>query len=211
MMARRSLGRQFGWLWSAYAVSTLGTWLAFDAFSLIAILVLTFLLGTLYPLVIIGVSQVAFPGNANGQEIYVNGRLVGSKIIGQSFEYQPNDKHGQPKLTSTKGPVLIPDKRYFQSRPSATGEPYTSGGSPDNAAGTTFSNLGPNSSAGEQQLASNLQAYLQLEQPYDPGLSAGQVPVDAVNRSATSRSSEVGGSVIGGSYPLRYDAAWAVK
>ena len=40
MMARRSLGRQFGWLWSAYAVSTLGTWLAFEAFSLIAILVL---------------------------------------------------------------------------------------------------------------------------------------------------------------------------
>ena len=27
-----SLGRQFGWLWAAYAVSTFGTWLAFDAF-----------------------------------------------------------------------------------------------------------------------------------------------------------------------------------
>ena len=40
MAVRRSLGRQFGWLWSAYAVSTLGTWLAFDAFSLIAILAL---------------------------------------------------------------------------------------------------------------------------------------------------------------------------
>jgi MFS family permease len=40
MVARRSLGRQFGWLWSAYTVSTLGTWFAFDAFSLIAILVL---------------------------------------------------------------------------------------------------------------------------------------------------------------------------
>ncbi|MFB6521361.1 MFS transporter [Streptomyces sp. NPDC056401] len=37
---RRSLGRQFGWLWAAYAVSTLGTWLAFDAFALIAILAL---------------------------------------------------------------------------------------------------------------------------------------------------------------------------
>ena len=36
----RSLGRQFGWLWAAYAVSALGTWLAFDAFPLIAILVL---------------------------------------------------------------------------------------------------------------------------------------------------------------------------
>jgi hypothetical protein len=38
--SRRSLGRRFGWLWSAYAVSTAGTWLAFDAFPLIAILVL---------------------------------------------------------------------------------------------------------------------------------------------------------------------------
>jgi MFS family permease len=36
----RSLGRQFGWLWAAYAVSTFGTWLAFDAVPLIAILVL---------------------------------------------------------------------------------------------------------------------------------------------------------------------------
>src|ERR1700750_2482499 len=34
------MGRQFGWLWAAFAVSTFGTWLAFDAFPLIAILVL---------------------------------------------------------------------------------------------------------------------------------------------------------------------------
>ena len=40
MVARRPLGRSFGWLWAAYAVSTFGTWLAFDAFPLIAILVL---------------------------------------------------------------------------------------------------------------------------------------------------------------------------
>jgi MFS family permease len=40
MVARRSLGRQFEWLWAAYAVSAFGTWLAFDAFPLIAILVL---------------------------------------------------------------------------------------------------------------------------------------------------------------------------
>ena len=39
-MGRRPLGRQFGWLWAAYSVSTVGTWLAFDAFPLIAILVL---------------------------------------------------------------------------------------------------------------------------------------------------------------------------
>ncbi|WP_151479854.1 MFS transporter [Streptomyces albicerus] len=40
MGARRSLGRRFGWLWAAYAVSTFGTRLAFDAFPLLAILVL---------------------------------------------------------------------------------------------------------------------------------------------------------------------------
>nr|WSX49367.1 MFS transporter [Streptomyces sp. NBC_00974] len=40
MVGRRRLGRQFGWLWAAYGVSTFGTWLAFDAFALIAILAL---------------------------------------------------------------------------------------------------------------------------------------------------------------------------
>jgi len=40
MVARRSLGRQFGWLWAAYGVSASGTWLGFGAFPLIAILVL---------------------------------------------------------------------------------------------------------------------------------------------------------------------------
>lgn len=40
MVAMRSLGRQFGWLWAAFAVSTVGTMLAFDAFPLIAIIVL---------------------------------------------------------------------------------------------------------------------------------------------------------------------------
>ncbi|MFJ2813678.1 MFS transporter [Streptomyces sp. NPDC087294] len=38
--AGRPLGRRFGWLWAAFAVSTFGTWLAFDAFPLIAVLVL---------------------------------------------------------------------------------------------------------------------------------------------------------------------------
>ncbi len=40
MVARRSLGREFGWLWAAYGVSTFGTWFAFDALPLVAILAL---------------------------------------------------------------------------------------------------------------------------------------------------------------------------
>jgi potassium-transporting ATPase KdpC subunit len=143
----------------------------------LAILVLTVLLGILYPLVITGVSQVAFPGNANGQKVYVNGKLVGSKIIGQGFTDQVV-KNGKPQVDKSGNPVTVPDPRYFQSRPSATVPPY-------NAAATAFSNLGPNSKVLEQQIASNIQAYLALEKPYDPGLSTSQVPVDAVNTSAS--------------------------
>ncbi len=143
----------------------------------LAILVLTVLLGILYPLVITGVSQVAFPGNANGQKVYVNGKLVGSKIIGQGFTDQVV-KNGKPQVDKSGNPVTVPDPRYFQSRPSATVPPY-------NAAATAFSNLGPNSKVLEQQIASNIQAYLALEKPYDPGLTTSQVPVDAVNTSAS--------------------------
>jgi K+-transporting ATPase ATPase C chain len=137
--------------------------------SALGMLVLTLLLGVLYPLVMTGVSQVAFPGNANGQQVTVGGTLVGSKLIGQAFERQAvrGGKH-----------VLVADPRYFQTRPSAT-VPI------DNAAGTAFSNLGPNSVATEQAIASNLQSYLALEKPYDPGLTAAHVPVDAADSSAS--------------------------
>jgi K+-transporting ATPase ATPase C chain len=153
--------------------------------SVIGIVVLTLLCGIVYPLIVTGVSQVAFPGNANGQKVYVGGKLVGSKIIGQTFAVQPTGKNGKPAVTKTGGPVLIPDPRYFQTRPSATGEPYVAGGTPDNAAATTFSNLGPNNTTTEQAIAGNIAAYLKLERPYDPGLTVAKVPVDAANSSAS--------------------------
>ncbi len=147
--------------------------------SAIGILVLALLCGILYPLFITGVSQVAFPGNANGQKVYVDGKLVGSKIIGQQFaDPVINRKTGKPELDKNGNPVTVPDPRYFQSRPSATVPPY-------NAAATTFSNLGPNSVATEQEISANAKAYLALETPYDPGLTIGKIPVDAVNSSAS--------------------------
>jgi len=145
----------------------------------IGILVLTLLVGVLYPLIMTGISQVAFPGNANGQKVYVNGKLVGSKLIGQQFATSViNPNTGKVKLDSNGNPVTKPDPRYFQTRPSATLPA-------NNAATTTFSNLGPNSKLTEQSIAANIQSYLALNKPYDPGLSSAQVPVDAANTSAS--------------------------
>ncbi len=45
----------------------------------------TILLGIIYPLVVTGLAQVLFPSKANGQLIEANGRLIGSRIIGQAF------------------------------------------------------------------------------------------------------------------------------
>jgi K+-transporting ATPase ATPase C chain len=152
--------------------------------SIIGIVVFTLLLGVVYPLAITGVSQVAFPGNANGQQIHLNGRLVGSKIIGQSFAAPVIGKDGKPKEEEEEL-VTEPVARYFQSRPSATeGGAY-------NAAASTFSNRGPNDKVTAEEDAANVKAYLELNKPYVAGLNAGSVPVDAVNTSGSNVDPEI--------------------
>jgi potassium-transporting ATPase KdpC subunit len=148
--------------------------------SVLGILALTLLCGILYPLVITGVSQVAFPGNANGQQVHVGGKLVGSKLIGQNFgDVVVNPKTGKPKLDSADNPVTTPDPKYFQTRPSGTVPA-------DNAAGTAFANYGPNGVVTKQAIAANIAAYIQLNGRYYPGgLTAAKVPVDAADTSAS--------------------------
>ena len=144
----------------------------------------TLLCGLVYPLVITGVSQVAFPGNANGQKVYVAGKLVGSKIIGQSFASPVIGKNAKPEEKEEEL-VTEPDPLYFQSRPSATeGGAY-------NAAASTFSNRGPNDKLTEEADAENIKAYLALEKPFDPGLTVAQIPVDAVNTSGSNLDPEI--------------------
>jgi K+-transporting ATPase ATPase C chain len=152
--------------------------------SVIGIIVFTVLLGLIYPLFITGVSQVAFPGNANGQKVYVNGKLVGSKIIGQSFSSPVIGKNGKPEEKEEEL-VTEADPSYFQSRPSATeGGAY-------NAAASTFSNHGPNDKATEEADAENVKEYLELNKPYDSTLTVAQIPVDAVNTSASNLDPEI--------------------
>lgn len=152
--------------------------------SAIAIVVFTILLGLVYPLFITGVGQVAFPGDANGQKVYVNGKLVGSKIIGQSFASPVIGKNGKPE--EKEGELVTePDLQYFQSRPSATeGGAY-------NAAASTFSNRGPNSKTTAEADAENIKAYLKMNKPYDSGLTVAQIPVDAVNTSGSNLDPEI--------------------
>ncbi len=158
--------------------------------SILGMIVFAVLLGLVYPLAITGVSQLAFPGNANGQQIKLDGKLVGSKIIGQDFARPVIGKNGKPE--EKEGELVTEaDPRYFQTRPSATE------GGADNASASTFSNRGPNSVKTKEADEENIKAYLALnENPatkteYDPGLTAAKIPVDAVNTSASGLDPEI--------------------
>jgi|SRR5271165_3197300 len=79
---------------------------------------MTVIVGIIYPLVITGVSKVAFPRQAEGSLLYKNGVLIGSQLIGQNFT----------------------DPKYFWGRPSATTpQPYNG----INSGGSNFGPLNP--------------------------------------------------------------------
>jgi K+-transporting ATPase ATPase C chain len=82
--------------------------------ALVAFLALTVLTGVAYPLAVTGVSQLVFPGRADGSLVERDGNTVASKLIGQQ----------------------VASPRYFQPRPSAAGDGY-------DAMSSSASNLGP--------------------------------------------------------------------
>lgn len=121
------------------------------AASAVTVVVSTVVLGFGYPALMTGFAALAFDGKANGSLIMRDGTVVGSRLAAQAFT----------------------SPRYFHERPSATTPPY-------DAAGTTFSNLGPTNPALARLVARNARAILRLERPYNPGLTVHQIPVDGV-------------------------------
>src|SRR5882757_10009034 len=87
------------------------------------LIIFTVILGVAYPLAITAIAQIpGLKSRADGSPIKVDGQVVGSKLLGQSF----TDSDGNPLV------------QYFQSRPSAAGDGY-------DPTATSASNLGPES------------------------------------------------------------------
>ena len=122
------------------------------------LLVLTILTGLIYPLVVTGVAQVLFPHQANGSIIMVNGKAVGSELIGQQFD----------------------DPKYFWGRLSATGDfPYNAFNA-DTLTGSSGSNYGPLNPA----LTKAAQDRIDALKKADP-LNTLPIPVDLVTASGS--------------------------
>lgn len=120
-------------------------------------IVTTLLLGVAYPLAVTGLAQVLFKDKANGQLIERDGRIVGSRIIGQAF--------------SSPG--------YFHGRPSAAGTGYDAA----NSAGT---NLGPTNKKLIDAVTAAVQA-AKKDNPGTPACPepCRGVPIDLVTTSAS--------------------------
>lgn len=122
-----------------------------------ALLVLTLALGIGYPLAVTAIGQLALPAQANGSLIRVDGEVVGSAFIGQSFA----DAAGDP----------LPE--WFQSRPSAAGDGYDGGASGG-------SNLGPEN----EDLIDAIEERKVRVAALD-GVAEPEVPADAVTASGS--------------------------
>jgi len=130
--------------------------------ALIATVVLAVITGLIYPLVMTGFARIAFHGKADGSLVSVDGKPVGSSLIGQEW----------------KGP------QWFYGRPSATSTPY-------DAAASSGSNLGPLSKALADEIRHRVAAIVMLEGSYHPHLKPSDIPVDLLTASASGLDPDI--------------------
>ena len=132
--------------------------------ALVSMAVLTLITGFLYPLLVTLVAQGLFPSRANGSLIVRRGKLVGSSLIGQSFD----------------------DPKYFWGRLSATGPvPYTSFNA-DKGTGSSGSNLGPLNPALKEATAARVRSLKEAD-PNNPL----PVPADLASGSGSGLDPDI--------------------
>ena len=122
------------------------------------LLIFTVITGVIYPLVVTGIAQVVFPHQANGSLIVVDGKAVGSELIGQQFD----------------------DPKYFWGRISATGTFAYNAFNAENLTASSGSNYGPMNPA----LMDMVQARMDALKAADPDNTL-PIPVDLVTASAS--------------------------
>jgi potassium-transporting ATPase KdpC subunit len=135
--------------------------------AIVVLVALTLITGLVYPLVMTGIAQVAFPYQANGSMIERDGKVVGSALIGQDFE---SDKYFHGRLSAT----TAPDPK----------DPTKTVPAPYNAANSGGSNLGPSNKALVDRVKGDLDK-LQKENPGAP------VPIDLVTTSASGLDPDI--------------------
>jgi potassium-transporting ATPase KdpC subunit len=136
--------------------------------SVLLSVVLLVLCGLIYPLTMTLISQVLFNNKANGSMVSLNGREVGSRLIGQSFT----------------------DKRFFRGRVSSSNyNTYTKADiKPDSKGNVAYAgvtsgsaNLGPSNPALKDRVKKDMADFLKSH----PGLKAGDIPTDLLTSSAS--------------------------
>jgi K+-transporting ATPase ATPase C chain len=126
--------------------------------SAVAVVVFTLLLGLAYPLALTGISQVAFPGRADGSLIRRDGKVVGSRLLAQKtsgprlFHPRPSQTGYDPAATSfsNRGPNQASAKAFYEAQAAAylkRERPYDPGltvaGIPIDAVTTSASGVDP--------------------------------------------------------------------
>jgi len=133
--------------------------------SIVSMVIFTLLVGIAFPLVILGIGQLAFHDKANGSIIDCNGKAVGSSLLGQAY-------------TDKKGHAL---PEYFQTRPSAAVGAEGSAVAGYDPTYSSGSNLGPTNPDLLKAVTKRVNDYRELN-----GLSENvKVPVDAVTASGS--------------------------
>ncbi|WP_327405562.1 potassium-transporting ATPase subunit C [Streptomyces sp. NBC_01288] len=145
-----------------------------------ALLVLTLVTGVIYPLVVTGIAQGIFPGKANGSEIKADGKVVGSSLIGQSYNLPLKKGQETPD----------PDLKWFQGRPQ--------NGLGVNSINTQYklilsgaTNLSADSKVLVQQVKDAKAAVVKDNSVPGYTVKASQVPADAVTSSGSGLDPDI--------------------